>query len=144
MKKFLLILPLLAVTFFSFAKTPGTEPMIEQAFNKQFAGAQDIRWTKVEGDYRKVSFVWNGHRTEAFFNGDAELVGSARMIFFEQLPMSVARGIKKNFPKGTTLQIAEIFIDEVTTYNMLIQQGDKKFVVRFDEYGQVIEKKKVK
>jgi bisphosphoglycerate-independent phosphoglycerate mutase (AlkP superfamily) len=144
MKKFLLILPLLAVTFLSFAKAPGTEPITEQAFRKQFAGAEDIKWTKAKGDYQKVSFVWNGHRTEAFFNENAELIGSARMIFFDQLPMSVARGIKKNFPNGTAVQIAEIFIDEVTSYNTLIEQGDKKFIVRFDEYGQVVEKEKVK
>jgi hypothetical protein len=145
MKKSLFFLPLLAVTLFSFAGEPKkNDPRTERAFASHFIGAEQISWTKVTGDYLKVSFLWNGRRTEAYFNENAELVGSARIIFYEQLPMAVTRGIESNFAGSTTIEIAEIYMDDSTTYNILLETAKHKYKVHFNSAGQIIQKTRVK
>ncbi len=54
-----------------------------------FAGASHVKWSEIKEGFLKVSFVWGGHRAVAFFDTDAQLIGTIRGLFFNQLPLSV-------------------------------------------------------
>lgn len=147
MKKKIFLLPLLlAITWLTTAARPidNTDPRAELAFKKQFAGAEYVNWTRLQNGYLKVSFVWGGFGTVAYFDSNAELVGSARCIFFEQLPLSVIRTIKSHYTQAVILEVKEIMNVEGTSYNLLLENNDKKYQVRMDAYGEAMETTKLK
>lgn len=132
MKKNLLLLPVLLATTFltAFARPePGNEKQAEQNFTKQFAGAENVSWSKAIEGHLKVTFTWGGHRTEAYFNQQAEFVGAIRGIFYDQLPLTVIRGIEKAFPKPLVLEVREISTVEGTSYALVIEKKKGKYKV---------------
>lgn len=147
MKKNLLLLPLvLAVTVLTAAAAdPGKKDVLaERAFQKQFSGAQNISWTKTNDGLHQVSFVWGGLRTVAFFNGDAEMVGSIRNVFFSHLPLTVLRSVETNFANPVVVEVTEITNQEGTSYNILLEEKNKKYKVRVNSYGDVLQKDKLR
>lgn len=136
---------LLVATILTAAADPGKKDLrAERAFNQQFSGAQNITWTKAPEGLQQVSFVWGGLRTVAFFDSNAELVGSIRNVFFSHLPLSVIRSVESNFQSPVVVEVTEITNQDGTSYNMLLEEKNKKFKVRFNSYGDVIQKERVK
>ncbi|MCG2617920.1 hypothetical protein LZZ85_26700 [Terrimonas sp. NA20] len=146
MKKFFLAAVVLTVSIVSSFANPveKADPKAEQAFNKQFAGAQNIIWSRTDQDVMKVSFVWGGHSTVAYFNSNAEFVGSIRNMFFDQLPMIVIRAVDQKFKSPVVTEVREVSTDEGTTYALAIEEGVKKYTVKFNSLGEVLSKERVK
>lgn len=147
MKKNLLLLPVLLVTtLMSFAAggPGGNDPKTEKNFRKQFVGAADVSWSKVEEGYTKVSFTWAGHRTEAYFNSQAEFVGAIRGMFFDQLPLSIIRAVDKKFNQPVVLEVREITNVDGTTYSLLLEKKSGRYKVRMNAYGMIEEEEKLK
>lgn len=140
------MLPILLVaTILTASADPGKKELItERAFKQQFSGAQNISWTKTQDGLHQVSFVWGGLRTIAFFTNDAELVGSIRNVFFSHLPLSVIRSVDTNFKGAVVVEVTEITNVEGTSYNMLLEENNKKYKVRVNSFGDVIQKERVK
>ena len=136
---------LLVATILTAAADPGKKDlMTERAFKQQFSGAQNITWTKTADGLQQVSFVWGGLRTVAFFDNNAELVGSIRNVFFSHLPLSVIRSVESNFQSPVVVEVTEITNQDGTSYSMLLEEKNKKYKVRINSYGDVIEKGRVK
>ena len=147
MKKCLLLLPLFLVIIIetSFARSAMNDnPRAEQEFKKYFANVENVKWSKEEGGYLQASFTWANHRTLAFFNSNGELVGSIRGISFSQLPLIVERAVERSYKKALVLEISEITNDEGTQYKLIIEDENKKYVVRLNSFGDVLKKEKVK
>jgi hypothetical protein len=146
MKKFFLLLPLLlaVLSVTSFARnTPDGDPRAEKAFNKYFAGAANAEWSE-EAGFIKVTFTWAEHRTIAYFNLNGELAGSIRNLFFNQLPLSVTRSVQQNFQNPIVVEIKEISNEEGIYYALTVEENNKKFKVRANSIGEILEKTKVK
>ncbi len=147
MKKFFLLLPLLLVVtaLTAFARsTTNNDPRAEQAFNKHFAGASNVKWTKEEGGYLSASFTWADHRTIAYFNSDAELVGCIRGINFNQLPLTVMRSVDSQFINSIILEIREISNDEGVIYAIIAEHKNKTYKIRLNSGGDLLEKERIK
>jgi hypothetical protein len=146
MKKFFLAAVILTATVVSSFANPieKTDPRAELAFNKQFAGAQSITWSRVEQGVMKVSFVWGGHSTVAYFDSNAMFVGSVRNMFFDQLPMIVVRAVDQSFKSPVVTEVREVSTDEGTTYALALEDGSKKYNVKFNSMGEVLSKERVK
>ncbi len=147
MKKSLLLLSfmLLGITTITFARTLNiNDPRAEQEFEKQFAGASDVRWTKETGGYLSVSFTWAGHRTVAYFNSDGHLEGSIRGLYFNQLPLAVMRSFNNDFQHSVILEIREISNADGVRYIILFEQNNKKYKTRYNNFGDLLEKEKIK
>jgi len=146
MKKFFLVLSLsLAVVLTTGARpTTKEEPLAEQAFKKMFAGASHINWEKTKEGFNKVSFVWGDHRTIAFFDAKAELVGTIRGLFFKELPLSVAKAVTDHVKDPVVLEVNEIFNSEGVNYTLVIEQKNKKYRIRLNSLGYILEKEKIK
>ncbi len=128
MKKFILSLSLLlTIAAVAVANVYNdTNPRIKASFEKEFAGAEQVRWSR-SGDYSKASFVVSGFRAEAWFSNDGELVVVARSIFYNQLPMAAMRSLEKAYPNVTMIEIMEITTQSGTRYNLSFEQKEKKF-----------------
>lgn len=147
MKKNLLALSLslIVISMASFAKpTKVDEPKTISAFNKMFAGATHVKWTKERDGYSQVAFTWGDHRTIAFFDANAKFAGSIRGILYKELPLSVMRSVEKNFESPVVLQVSEIFNEEGTHYSIEIEHNQKVYNIKLDGLGGLIEKTKIK
>jgi len=146
MKKFFLLLPiilaLISLTSFGRTELP-VNPLAEESFNKYFAGAANVTWSEESG-YLKVTFTWAEHRTVAYFNLKGELAGSVRNLFYNQLPLAVVRSLQESFNNPVVLEIREIANDEGIYYGMTVEEGKKKFKIRVNSLGDMLEKTKIK
>jgi hypothetical protein len=140
MKKFFLALSLLT-TVTLMAARPTTElenPKAVEVFQRQFAGAQNVMWSTVN-EFSKVSFTWAGHRTEAYFNRNAELVAAIRSIFYSQLPLAVVRAAELQFREKMVLEVRELTNEEGTTYSFLLEKKGKRYKAILSSTGHLHE-----
>jgi hypothetical protein len=146
MKKFFLAAVVFTAGIVSSFANPvdKSDPKAEQAFNRQFAGAQNISWSRTEQGIMKVSFVWGGHSTVAYFNSNAEFVGSVRNMFFDQLPMTIVRSVDQKFKSPVVTEVREVSTEEGTTYAVSLEEGTKKYAVKFNSLGELLSKERVK
>lgn len=137
MKKLFVVLSLFAATA-SFAADP--DPVTEEAkktFKKEFPGASLISWTNA-GDYYKAVFLYDGYRSEAYFTPEGELQGSARNIFYNQLPLAVTKAVEKRFTKPEVISISELTSANGTQYLIRLEDGTKSYRVQYDSGGNSI------
>lgn len=145
MKKFFLAAILFTAGVVSaFANPVGKDPKAEQLFSRQFAGAQNITWSRTEEGVLKVNFVWGGHSSVAYFNEQSELIASARNMFFDQLPMAVVRSVETKFKSPVVTEVRELSTDEGTSYSLVLEEGTKKFKVKLNSAGEILSKDRVK
>lgn len=143
MKKLFLSLCLFAtITAFAKGPDPVTEK-VKSSFKKEFPGAELISWNDA-GDYFKAVFLYGGYRTEAYFNEDGELQGSARNILYNQLPLAVTKSVEKRFTKPDVLEVSEITTESGTRYLLRLEDGTKSYQVQYDGSGNNIGFERVK
>ena len=116
---------------------------VQASFKDEFPGANLIGWSSA-GEFAKATFILWGHRTEAYFTNDGELQGSARSLFYNQLPLAVMTAIDKRFTETEVLDIIEINNTEGTTYSLLLETNSKKYRIKVDAGGSINEIKRLK
>ena len=142
MKKLFLILPLLLVliSISSFAgTTPADEEKARTAFTKQFPGASNVKWTTTEEGYLKATFLWVEHQTVAYYDENANFLGSARGLFYTQLPLMVVKSINDRFEDGVIIHVMEISNQDGVFYLIALEQKDYKYKVRINSSGDFIQ-----
>jgi len=122
-----------------FANETNDDPRAAKIFAKEFAGAQNVKWSRIEDGNLRVTFLLNGVAAETFFNADAEMLGTIRNLFYNQLPLSVMQTVNNRFVDGVVLDVKEITNPEGTTYKLTLEQKGRKYYVRLNSLGQVTE-----
>ena len=145
MKKFFLALSLSLAVVLTTAAHPAEKenPRVEKAFQKMFAGASHVSWSEVKG-FLKVSFVWGGHQSVAFFDRNAQLLGTIRGLFFKELPLSVTKAVTERFDNPIVLEVNEIFNEEGIRYALVLEYKNKKYNVSLNSFGEVVERERIK
>lgn len=146
MKKTLLILSLFVTTAIQTVQAAGPDPTSEEAkasFKKEFPGAEIINWSSA-GDLLKAVFIYDGYRSEAYFTEEGELKGSARNIFYAQLPLAVTRAIEKRYEKPDVMEVTEITMGSGTSYVIRLSSGTRSFKLQVDAGGNLIQKEKIR
>ena len=121
-----------------------TDPRAEKIFAQQFAGAQNVKWSRLDDGYLRVTFVLNGIGAESYFDRDAELVGTVRNLFYSQLPLAVLQTIGNRFGEASVIEVKEITNVEGTSYKLVFEQKNKKYRVRVDSMGAIMDLQKEK
>jgi hypothetical protein len=125
------------------ANNPITGEEARETFKKEFAGAESVIW-KQSGDYLKANFIFHGYNTEAYFNQEGELEGTVRAIHYNQLPLTVITTINKKFTDADVLDVYEISNANGTMYRLTFNADNKKYRVKSDGGGNIMEKEKLK
>ena len=129
-KSFLLLLGLLVagmITTFS-QNDMILNPRVEETFKKEFPEAQFVRWT--EGtDYSRVDFVLMDYRLGALFSNDGQLLETHRDLIYNQLPLTVMKGLEKDFPEADFSQIEEISNSDGTKYKLQVETKKRYYTV---------------
>lgn len=123
-------------------KDPGTEEA-KANFKKEFPGAQLINWVN-SGNLLKAIFVYSGYRSEAYFNEEGALQGSARNIHFEQLPLAVTREVERKFTNPVVTEVCELTMENSTSYILSVEAANRKYKIRMDAGGNLITKERIK
>ena len=140
MKKIILALSLIVTvaTTSAFANpVEKVNPKAELLFNKQFAGAENVKWSTINDGVLKVSFTWGGARAEAFFDENAELIGTERNIFYNQVPLNVMRSLNTRFKDPIVLAVSEISVNGSTTYHISLEENNKKYKAVIGSLGDM-------
>lgn len=122
---------------------PAVDPKILSAFQKEFSFAQNVKW-QIKGELAQVNFSVNDQGFIAWYNSNAELVGTARNILYMQLPLSVIRTLEKEFADASLSGFAEITRDDETLYQLQAERKSKKFLLEVSPGGSVMMVKKIK
>jgi hypothetical protein len=139
MKKMIITLSMLmTVAMTAVFANEGTDinQKVQAAFEKDFSSAKNVKWNR-DGDYLKASFTIADMVTDAYYTEDGQLMGSARNLLFEQLPLTVIHGYNKRFDDATVLNVLEITNEEGTSYRLWIEQGNKKLKIRASGSGDI-------
>ena len=86
---------LFAVT--AFATEPiRVSPVVKAAFEKDFANAEQVNWEKTS-DFYFATFTLGNVSVDAAYTNDGELVGTARRITTDQVPLAVSLAIGERY-----------------------------------------------
>jgi hypothetical protein len=121
----------------------GVDPKILSAFQKEFSFAKNAKWEE-EGNLARVNFSFNDQAITAWYNSDGELITTARIIFYNQLPISVIRSLDKEYADAAILVITEINRNGETNYQILSERKGKKYLLKANVSGNIIVLKKIK
>jgi hypothetical protein len=125
------------------AERADIDPRILSAFQKEFSFAKNVKW-EAKGDLIQVNFLLNDQGVVAWYNADAELVTTARNIFYNQLPISVIRSLEKDYADAIFCGITEVTRNNETYYQIRADKKQKKFLLKVNSWGNIIVLKKIK
>jgi len=145
MKKFIVAFAA-AVTLISTTAFAGGKEKVNPAlstFQKEFKGAEGVKWNEKK-DVITAAFVLNNFRVEAYFSYSGELIGTARNILFNQLPLTVIKEVNNRYGSTPIYEIIEYNTGGDTFYDMTVELPAKKLRVRATQAGDLTVMKKVK
>ena len=127
MKKTILTLAVVAITLGStaFAGEINVDKRVRRAFEKEFAGAVDVKWSTCE-DYIKVDFSLNDVVLIACYNAEGEKLAVIRNIQFSILPLVLQFDQKKHFPDYWVSQLFELVNEGGTHYYLTLENANQK------------------
>ena len=102
---------------------------VTSAFNNNFSQATDVRW-EGWGDYYKATFRQNDHTLYVFFSDNAELMGIAKNVLSDKLPVLLQTDLKNKYPDFWITELAKYVIAEKTGFLVTIENTDKKIVLK--------------
>jgi hypothetical protein len=145
MKKFIIGLAAI-ITLISATAFAGEKEKLNPAlatFQKEFKEASDVKW--LEGkDVIKAAFNLNNFRVEAYFSNTGELLGTARSVLFNQLPLTVIREINNRYGSASVYEITEYNANGDTFYCMTVELSNKKLLVKATSSGELSVESKIK
>ena len=135
------ILTVITATAFAGAK-PGGNPA-EATFQKEFSGATNVKWTEGK-DVISASFILSDSRIIAYFSNDGELLGTARNVLFNQLPLAVVKEINNHYGNAPVSDIIEYTSGLSTYYGMYVDTPTKQLKIKITSEGDVTVEKRTK
>ena len=130
MKKVLMTLAIAISSLFAFAGDKNVTENVLDAFNYEFAGAAEVKWTTTEGVF-KAEFVYNKQHIAAYYTPDGELMGVARNISSLELPETLKNKLKSNYGSYWITGLSEISnSNEDTDYLISLENADAKLILK--------------
>ena len=145
MKKFIIAFAV-AITLISTTAFAGGKERTNPAlttFQQEFKGALDVKWNEGKETIKAV-FILNNFRVEAYFSYTGELLGTARNILFNQLPLAVIKEINNRYDSAPVYEITEYNSGGDTFYYMTVELPTKKLKVRATPAGYLSVISKIK
>lgn len=145
MKKFIIafaaVLTLISTTAFADGKEK-VNPALT-TFQNEFKGATDVIW-KEGKNVLTAAFTFNSFRIEAYFSYTGELLGTARNVLFNQLPLAVIKEINSRFGSVPVYDIVEYNTEADTFYTMIAELPTKKLQLKATTSGTVSVDRRIK
>jgi hypothetical protein len=117
---------------------------IKKSFDKEFPGAESVRWQK-SGELYLASFFYKGQRLTSFFEESGDLYSVTRYVSFSALPINVIKNISSRYSDGTIDDtVMEVAKPGGTSYLVTIKSNTSTYIVEADAAGTIYVVKKQK
>jgi hypothetical protein len=141
------IIGLAVVTGFAtktaFTRSVDPNPNVLHAFQSQFKDATNVKWQD-RSEFAKVHFIFNGSQVEAYYELNGELIGTARTILFNQLPLAASKAVENRFPQSAFYDLTEYAKEGELFYVLTVEQESRKLTVKLSPSGELtVEKRTV-
>lgn len=100
---------------------------VQAEFSQKFSGASEVKWSATE-NYIKASFQLDGQFMAAYFTSKGELLGIARNLASNQLPISLYSGLAKNLSTSWISELFEYATNGETSYYVTLENADQKIM----------------
>jgi hypothetical protein len=117
-------------------KSKGGDNPAEATFQKTFQGASDVKWAE-DKETINASFTLSNSRVIAYFNYEGELLGTARSVLFDQLPLAVIREVNDRYGSAPVYDITEYTCAGETFYHMVVETPTKQVKVKVTSLGDI-------
>lgn len=98
-----------------------TNSRVMNSFNKMFADASNVKWSKGERKYARVYFESKGKATRATFNHRGQLLYSITTYGEELLPEPVLMQVKRAYFGRSIFGVTEVSVMDKTAYLIILQ-----------------------
>jgi len=117
---------------------------LEALFKAAYPGATDVHY-KTAGELISISFMYDGHAMQAFYNDSCEKVAVSKAIVFSALPMRGQDAINSRYPGYTATEAVEMDSQmEGLCYYVSIKNDTKRLIVRLSPGGDLELFKRIK
>jgi hypothetical protein len=138
MKKLIFGIFGMGVVLTACAQKSETPQVVQDAFNKQFPGAKEVKWEK-EGDNYEAAFEKNEQDLSVVIDAKGNILETEVGIEIKDLPQNVQDYLAKNYAGKKIDEAAKIVDAKGTlTYEAEIEKMD----LLFDSKGNFIKKSK--
>lgn len=139
------IVMLLSVS--SFANGPEPEKVtaiVKAAFESDFSKATQVTWDKTE-EFYFASFLLNNVKTDAAYTETGELLGTARRITAEQVPLSISLALADNYGGyEVNNSVVELNYASVTRYYVTVSNKTQTIKLKCYSNGELEVESKIK
>jgi hypothetical protein len=129
MKKVLMTLAIAISSIVAFAGEEIVSKDVLSAFNKEFSGAKEVKWT-TGSDFYKAVFVLNDQYITAFYNKEGEFLGMTRNISSLNLPLKLQSKIRSEYADYWISDLFELSDNEGTHYYITVEDADSKVLLK--------------
>jgi hypothetical protein len=128
-KLFILALIAIATGTSAFAGPTTISTKVTEHFAASFKNAKNVEW-KVSDNFDRVSFILNGEKVQAFYDGDGDLIGTSKTYALDKLPKSALETIttKYTFPEYQVKECIE-FVNSSNEKNYYVSMDKKNETV---------------
>ena len=137
MKK-LLLTALAGIALLSTSFAAGTNTVnnkIKHNFGYDFKNVQDVKWS-ARDSYVVASFNLNDKGTQAFYDFDGSLIGTAQAVAVDNLPLSAKRTLAKKYSNYVVSETISFEKNDEVTYFISLSNNKESVVLQVKD-GQV-------
>lgn len=135
---------LLATSAFASPDPDNVSEKVKKEFEKNFTGAQQVNWKKID-DFYFAFFKLNESEVTAAYNEGGEMLGISRIINIKQLPLNVTLAITAKYAGYTFAKNAtELNFEGQTSYYVNIENSKKNIKLKCTSYGEIYVDSKTK
>jgi len=116
-------------------------PSVLRAFQTAFRDATNVEWQD-RPEFAKVHFNLNGAQVEAYYEFDGTLIGTARTILFNQLPLAAFKEVENRFPQSAFYNVTEYMKQGELFYMLTVEQASKRMMVKVFPSGDLTVERK--
>ncbi len=136
MKARYFLIPLLLVSFTTFAQQVNIPKTAKDSFTKHYPKAAEVKWDKENGDY-EASFKFNGKDMSVIFDKDGKTLETETAIEISQLPNGIEKYVRDNYKGFQITGAAEIIKSNgEKLYEAEVTKGNNKKDLFFDKNGK--------
>jgi hypothetical protein len=146
MKKFIIILSSLLLSFSLFARDP--DENLIKVFSSSFPKAEQVHWFEMPKAW-VVNFVADGIRSRVVYLKDGKATEFTRYYFEQNLPFVIRSKVKEAYPNKNIFGVVEVSILTETgasqlEYHIKLEDAKSWLTVKSDNEGNLTVEEKYK
>lgn len=145
MKKLKLTAMLILVSgYATYAQKTSAPKNVQDAFNKKFPTAKEVKWDKENESEWEAEFTMDGHEYSANFTTDGKWKETEHSVSSSDIPFNVKKTLTSEF-SGYDIEESEISeTKDGLIYEFTIEKEEHNLEIGIDKGGNVTKKKEKK